>query len=132
MGRGLLHRRVARCLDQFGRRAQETAALPTAACCTFGDVVEDGADALGKRTLRLRKPFGEEVEIGLVAGGEIGGDQIVLAAEMIIERLLGEARLLGHRVHADGAHTLAIEQAAGRFDDFFPGLCGVSGHGNLH
>ena len=69
-----------------------------------------------------REPSLEQGEIGLIAGSEVGGNQIVLALEMIVERLLGDARLLGDRIHADGADAFLIEQPVCDVDDAFARL----------
>ena len=73
----------------------------------------------------LGEPALEQRQIGLVAAGEIGRDQIVLAVEMIIQRALGDAGLRRHRVDADAADALAVEQRIRRRDDAFAGSgCG--------
>jgi hypothetical protein len=47
-------------------------------------------------------------EVRLVASPEIGSDGIVLTAEAIIERPLGDAGLLGNSVHAGATGTLTV------------------------
>ena len=104
-------------VGEFRRGAQETAALPAGTFGPRGQLFEDRGDAIGHVTPRFGEPPAVGIEIGLVAVVEIGGDQIILALEMVIERTLGDTRLLRDRIDADGADALAIEQAVGRFDD---------------
>ena len=59
-------------------------------------------------------PLPEQRKIGLITSGEIRLDQIVLTLEMIVQRSLGDARLLGDGVYADAANAVIIEQRARR------------------
>ena len=65
----------------------------------------------------LVEPLPEQREIGLIAAGEIGRHQVVLAPEMIIQRPLGDAGLRRHRVDADAADAVIVEQRVRRRDD---------------
>jgi hypothetical protein len=61
-------------------------------------------------------------------GDQGGGDQGVLAAEMIVERPLGEARLRGDCLHAHRADPDAVEEAARGIDDAGARLERVTSH----
>ena len=63
----------------------------------------------------------------MVARGEIGGDQVVLALEVIIQRALGEAGLGRDLVDADAADAFIVEQRARRLDDTLAGRLGGLG-----
>src|SRR5207248_5205864 len=49
-----------------------------------------------------------------VAGLQVGADQLVLAAERVVQRGLGHAGLLDDAVDADRVHALGVEQLVGR------------------
>lgn len=102
---------------ELGGGAQEAAALPARMAGGAGEVDEDRRDLVRQTAFGLLEPAGHQPEIGLVARFQIGGDELVLAGEMIIERALGHAGLFGDGVDADGADALAIKQLARRFDD---------------
>src|SRR5438309_762000 len=70
-----------------------------------------------------------EIERRLVPGRNGFGDELVLAGEVIVERFLGDAGLLGDGVHAHRPDALAIEQARRRNDDLLACAVTVSGHG---
>ncbi len=72
---------------------------------------EDRLDLRRSHRLGLREPFPEQREVGLVARDEIGGDQVVLALEVIIQRALGEAGPGGDLVDADAADAFICRTA---------------------
>ena len=78
------------------------------------ELAEDRLHLGGQRGRRPRRTSAGTAPVRLIARGEIGRDQIVLAAEMIIQRALGEAGLFRHRIDADGADALAVKQLARR------------------
>jgi hypothetical protein len=80
----------------------------------------------------LVEPALEQRQIRLVAHLEIGRDQIVLAAEVVIQRALGEAGFLGHRIDAHRADSLTVEQLAGGRDDALAGAGRCGGHGFMY
>ena len=112
-----LHRGMAGHVGEFGRCPQEAAALPFRMSRRACQVTEDRLDLRRQASLRLREPLPEQREIGLVAAGEIGRDQIVLALEMIIQRPLGDTGLRRHRIDADAADAVIVEQRVRRRDD---------------
>jgi len=122
--------RMTRQMHQFHRGSQEAAALPFGMPHRLAEIAEDALDLVGDVAIGLGEPALKERQIGLIADIEISRDQIVLAAKMIIERPLGDAGLFGHRIDADSADALAIEQLAGGFDDALTGGHGVA-HGVL-
>lgn len=82
-----------------------------------GKLSEDALHLVGCRALRLGEPALEQRQIRLVARFQIRRDQVVFATEMVIERPLGQPRLFGNGVDADGADSLGVEELAGCFDD---------------
>jgi len=72
------------------------------------ELAEDRLHFCGQRTTCLVEPAPEQRHVRLVARGEIGRHQIVLAAEMIVQRALGEA---GDRESLE-ADTAAVIQVA--------------------
>jgi hypothetical protein len=50
----------------------------------------------------------------LVAATEVLGDELVLAAEAVVERPLGDPRPLRNGIHTNGPYTLPIEKFRGR------------------
>ena len=67
-------------------------------------------------------------KVRLVSRFQIRRDQIVLATEMVIERPLGQARLLSDGIDADGADSLGVKELAGRLDNSI--ACGHIGSGH--
>ena len=59
---------------------------------------------------RLRDALGDAG----VAGLQVGADQLVLAAEGVVQRGLGHAGLLDDPVDADRVHALVVEQLVRR------------------
>ena len=49
-----------------------------------------------------------------------GGEQVVLAAEVVVERALGHAGLRGDRLERHAHEAVAIEQRVGRLEDAPP------------
>ena len=82
-----------------------------------GQVGEDAADFVCQPSLTASKPLLEQGEVRLVATMEVGGNQVILAREVVVQRPLGYAGLFGHGVHAHRPDALAVEQLAGRSDD---------------
>ena len=115
-------------IGELGRGAQEAAALPLRMPRRAREVPEDRLDLCGQTALGLREPFSEQREVRLVARGEIGGDQVVLALEVVIQRALGEAGLGRDLVDADAADAFIVEQRARRLDDTLAGRLGGSRH----
>ena len=83
--------------------------------------MKDRLDFLGRAAVFLFEPSLVGIEIGLIAIGQIGLDQVVLALEVVVERAFGDACLLGHCVDADRAYALAVEEPVGGGDDTFAG-----------
>ena len=65
------HRGVAGHVGEFGRCAQEAAALPLRMPRRAGEVAKDALDLSRQSVVGLREPLPEQREIGLVAGGEV-------------------------------------------------------------
>jgi len=89
---------------------------------------EDSRDLLVDAALGGLEPAAHLLEVGLVAAVEIGGDQIVLAPEMVVERAFGEPCLFSHRIDADAADAFGIEQFRRRIDEAFAGGAGGFAH----
>ena len=121
-------RRVARQIGKLGGGAQEAAAAPFRMPRRARQVAEDRCDLVRQSTFSLVEPPFEQRQIGLVARGEIGRNQIVLALEVIVQRPLGQPGLLGHRIDAHGPDALAVEQRAGGGDNALTGRIGRSSH----
>lgn len=90
---------------------------------------EDRFDLVRNRAVRRVEPLGKQRKIGLVARLEIGGNQIVLALEMIVQCPLCELRRFRNGIHADSANALRIEQAAGSIENAVTGRVGCLWHG---
>ena len=116
-------------VGEFGRGPQKTAALPFRMPRRARQIAEDAFHLGRQSALGLVEPLLEQRQVGLVARGEISGDQIVLAAEVIIQRALGDPGLGRHRVDADTADALAVEQFAGGRDDPIGGRYDRCAHG---
>src|SRR5581483_10712054 len=113
---------------KFSRGALKAATFPSCRVGRAGKFVEQAPDLVGRRSRRLVEPARVEIKRRLVARGQVGRDQVVLAAEVVIQRLLGDAGLLGNGVDAGCANTLIIEKAGGGGDDALAGLFGVGRH----
>src|ERR1700751_817152 len=61
---------------------------------------------------RLVEPALEKCEVRLVTAVEISCDEVGLAAEVVVERALRDASLLGNSVHAYATDTLTVKQLA--------------------
>ena len=85
-----------------------------------GEVSEDALDLGGQAIVYLGEPLLEQREIRLIASGKIRRHEVVLAPEMIIQRALGNAGLRRHRVDADAADAVIVEQRIRRRDDALP------------
>src|SRR5262249_41369729 len=104
-------------MREFGRRAEETASPPFRVPRGRSKIDEDAAHLLSEPTFRLVEPTLEKCEVRLVTAMEIGCDKVVLAAEVVVERALRDAGLLGNRVHAHATDTLTVKQLACGGDD---------------
>jgi hypothetical protein len=104
-------------MREFRRRAKKAASSPLWVSGGGSEMDENAAHLLGKSALGLVEPAPEKGEVRLVSAVEIGSDEIVLAAEVIVKRPLGDAGLLGNSVHADATDTLAVKQLACSGDD---------------
>lgn len=106
-------------VNEFYRCAQEAAALPVGTPCRCGEVAEDAPDFLPRPAFDICEPALEQRQIRLVACLQIGRDQIILAAEMIVERSLGQPGFRGYGIDADRADSLSMEQFSSRLDNAF-------------
>lgn len=104
-------------MREFRCRAKKAASSPFWVARGAREMDENAPDLLGESALGLVEPTLEKGEIRLVSAVEIGSDEIVLAAEVIVERPLGDPGLLGNSVHADATDTLAVKQLACSGDD---------------
>jgi DsbC/DsbD-like thiol-disulfide interchange protein len=86
-----LHGGMARHVGEFGRGAQEAAAFPLRMPRRARQVAEDALDLRRQAVVGLCKPLPEQREIGLVAASEIRRHQIILAAEVVVQRALAPA-----------------------------------------
>lgn len=82
--------------------------------------------------LSLGEPPLEQREIRLVPRFKIGNDQIVFAAEVIVERPLGEPGLFGDGIDTDSADAFRVEQLAGCLDDAFACRSDGTGHVRMY
>lgn len=114
--------RMPRRTRKLGCRAQETAPFPFRIAGRAGHLVEHASDLLRESPFGLVEPLHEAPQRRLVARIKVGRDQVVLAAEMIVERPLRNARLLGDLIDADGPNAIAVEQLIGGLDDPAPRL----------
>jgi len=80
---------------------------------------ENAARLVRQVAVGFGEPSLKQGDIRLVAAGEISGDEIILALEMIIERPLGDPGFRRHGVDADAPDALAVEQPRGGGDDPF-------------
>src|SRR5262249_45439099 len=74
------------------------------------EFVEDPGHLVGEVAIRAGEPALKHRKVRLIADLQICGDQIVLAAEVIIKRALGHAGLRRYGIDTHGADTLAVEQ----------------------
>ena len=74
---------------------------------------EHGQQALARGVVAFYRPHYALGDAG-VAGLQVGADQLVLAAEGVVQRGLGHAGLLDDAVDADRVHALVVEQLVGR------------------
>src|SRR5262249_61076663 len=77
-----------------------------------GQAVEYWQDLVAGRGAGV---FGRQVlaEDGGAVRVEALGDEPVLAAELLVQRALGNAGLLAHQIDADGPDALPVEQVGG-------------------
>ena len=120
-------RRVPRQVDQLNRCPQEPTALPFRMPCGSRKIAKDALHLVGRAAHRFSEPALEQRKVRLVSRFQIRRDQIVLATEMVIERPLGQARLLSDGIDADGADSLGVKELAGRLDNSI--ACGHIGAG---
>src|SRR6185369_16125336 len=74
---------------------------------------EHGQQALTRGVVAVHSPLDALGDAG-VAGLQVGTDQLVLAAEGVVQRGLGHAGLLDDAVDADRVYALVVEQLVGR------------------
>ncbi len=110
-------RRMSRQVDELDRRPQEPAPPPLGMPRRRRQIAENALHLVRRVALGLGEPALEQRKVRLVARFEIGGDQVVLAAEVIIERSLGKPGLFGDRVDAHGADAFRVEQLPGCLND---------------
>src|SRR5437764_10582928 len=120
---------MARRAGELRRRPQEAAAFPLRAFGESAEPREHAGDLLDERAVALIDPAGVANQGRLVARREIGDEEIVLAAEMIIDGALGDAGAGGDRIHARAADALAVAEVVRCLDDLRPGRVGCLGHG---
>lgn len=132
MSAGCDQRRMARQIDQLHRHAQEAASFPFGITCRLGQMAKYAGNFLCDITFDLAEPLLEQCEVRPVAGLQMCGDQVVLAAEVIVERALGDAGLFGNRVDADRADTIPMEELAGCVKNAFACGLGAIFHGSKY
>ncbi len=95
-------------------------------------MAENARNLLGGIALRFLEPAFEESKVRLVARLQMGGDQVVLATEMIVERALGDAGLFGDGIDADRTNAVAMEKPSGGLKDAFACRLGAVFHGSMY
>ncbi|CAD5933345.1 protein of unknown function [Streptomyces sp. KY70] len=108
-------------LGQLHRRVDEGAAPLVPLGRPLLQCAEGGENPLTRRPLMAVDVLHQHGPPQAVPGLEVGDDEIVLGAEAVVERLLGDARLLRDRLHADGPDPEIVEEPGGRFEDSHTG-----------
>src|SRR5262249_29145916 len=96
-------------------------ALPFGMARHAREICEDRRDLLVRAPLGRLEPAGHLLEVRLVTAVEIGGEQVVLALEVVVERALGMPGLFGHGVAAAAAAAFGIEKFRRRVDETLAG-----------
>ncbi len=123
---------VAGKVDKFERGAQKAAALPFGVACRLRQMAKNTGNLLCDIAFRFLEPAFEESKVRLVARLEMGGDQVILAAEMIVERALGDAGLFGDGIDADRTDTVAMKKLSGGLKNAFACRLGTVSHSPMY
>ena len=67
----------------------------------LGKVHENRLHLVRDTTIRCIEPYLIKRQIGLIARCEVGRDEVILALEMVIERLFGDPGFLCHGIDTD-------------------------------
>ena len=116
-------------VGQFTNGAQKATTAPFGMFSRFCDPFENRQGFFRQAALRLFEPDPECIQIRLIARLQIGGYQIVLALEMVVNRLLGDACLFRHSIDADGPNAVAVKQMIGCIQYALFGIDTVARHG---
>src|SRR5262249_19097248 len=96
-----------------GPARPQAAAPPARILGVLPKLLEDSTNSARSRHPALRDHALVTAQGRQITFLEIGGDQIVLAGEVIVERALGHAGRLGDSVNPNRSDALAVEQSVG-------------------
>ncbi|TIT43147.1 MAG: FAD-binding oxidoreductase [Mesorhizobium sp.] len=116
-------------VGELDREASEARSRPARLGRPCGQSLEQLVDQLLGAARQVDAVGLELGEGALVLRGEHRRQQRVLAVEMVVERLLGDAGGDRDLVHADAEEPAAAKQLVGRLQYRWSGLVGRSGHG---
>ena len=114
--------RVVGDTGEFASGAHETAAAPVAVPGVGFHLRKDALDLLSRGCCRPISDALIAPQCRQVAGVEIGGNEIVFAFEVVIERALGNAGSKRHGIHPHGLDAVAVKQLVGRLHQAAPCL----------
>ncbi len=98
-------------VGQLGGRVDEWAAAESGRRRPAAKPVEDRQDLLaGRRAVVVSRQV--HAEYGRAPRLEALGDELILAAELLVERALGDPGGLAHQVDADSSDALPVEQVS--------------------
>ncbi len=93
-------------------RADERTPTEVGRRSDFGHQIKDREKTIPRLAVPS-EPVAQQLLAALVSGGEVRADQPRFAAKAVVERCLGDTRVLDHAIDANGVDACPVEKLVG-------------------